>query len=49
MATANKKLFLDLALEENSKGSTSKTFNVVHRENIVKTFNEKIGLKYKFL
>lgn len=44
---SNKKLFLDLMIEENLKGNQPcKGLNGVKRENIVKTFNKKMGLEY---
>lgn len=48
--TANKKFFLDLALEEKVKGNRpSKDFNAIRWENIIKSFNEKTCLGYEFL
>lgn len=41
-ATSNKKLFLDLALEEKVKGNRlGKAFNAMGWENITKSFNER--------
>lgn len=40
---SNKKLFLDLALEQKEKGNRlGKAFNVVGWEKIIKAFNEKM-------
>lgn len=48
--TANKKLFLDLAVEEKHKGNRpGKAFNAVGWENIIKEFNAKTGTQYEFL
>lgn len=44
---SNKKLFLDLAIEEKVKGNRpSNSFKVVGWENIVKSINEKTDLGY---
>lgn len=47
---SNKKLFLDLAIEEKVKGNRpGEAFNAMGWKNIVKSFNEKTGLAYEFL
>lgn len=47
-ATSNKKLFLDLALEEKVKGNRlGKAFNAMGWENITKSFNEKMGFRFR--
>lgn len=47
---SNKKLFLDLALEEKHMGNRpGKAFNVVGWENIVKAFNKRTSLQYEYL
>lgn len=46
----NKKLLLDLALEQKEKGNRlGKAFNVIGWENIIKAFNKKMGLQFEFL
>lgn len=47
--TVNKKLFLDLTLEEKQKGNRpGKAFNAIGWENINKEFNAKTGTQYEF-
>lgn len=47
---SNKKLFIDLALEQKQEGNRpSKIFNALRWENIMRAFNEKTDLQYEFL